>query len=111
MDKIIVGSFEGKIRIMTPMPREFRIEDMLIEKDLGLPILQVDCAKNLISPKAQVLGGKNTQETTAIAVLHSRKLVIAAIVTSNDFSSYQEVHTHSFNRNAFNFIIGNFGAR
>ena len=52
VDKIIVGSFEGKLRIMTPMPREFRIEDMLIEKDLGLPILQVDCAKNLISPKA-----------------------------------------------------------
>ena len=52
MDKIIVGSFEGKLRIMTPMPREFKIEDMLLEKDLGQPILQVDCAKNLISPNA-----------------------------------------------------------
>ena len=110
MDKIIVGSFEGKIRVMTPQPRPFRIEDMLIEKDLGLPILQVECAKNLISPKAaQVLGGRQSQDSVAVAVLHSRKLVIAAIVTTNDFSSYQEVHTHSFNRNAFNFVIGNFG--
>ena len=38
-DKIVVGSFEGKLRIYTPIPREFKIEDMLIEKDLGMPIL------------------------------------------------------------------------
>ena len=54
---------------------------MLIEKDLGMPILQVDCAKNLISPKAaQVFGGRQSENCTAIAILHSRKLVISAIV-------------------------------
>ena len=52
MNKILVGSFEGKLRIYTPTPREFKIEDMLMEKDLGLPILQVACALNLAGPKA-----------------------------------------------------------
>ena len=85
---------------------------MLIEKDLGQPILQVDCAKNLISPKVlHPLGGRASEETMAIAVLHSRKLVIAAVVTTDDYTNYKEVHTHNFNRNAFNFVIGNFGPK
>ena len=40
-DKIIVGSFEGKLRIFSPSPGEFKMEHVLIEKDLGMPILQV----------------------------------------------------------------------
>jgi hypothetical protein len=32
-DKICTGSFEGKLRIYTPSPRPFRIEDVLLEKD------------------------------------------------------------------------------
>jgi hypothetical protein len=33
-DKIVTGSFEGKLRIYCPQARAFRIEDVLIEKDL-----------------------------------------------------------------------------
>ena len=113
-NKILVGSFEGKLRIYTPTPREFKIEDMPIEKDLGLPILQVACAQNLAGPKAQQFlpsQSRNVKDLNAVAVLHSRKLVIAMIVTTNDFSSFQEVHSHTFNRNAFNFVVGCFGQR
>lgn len=45
----------------------------------------------------------------AIAVLHSRKLSIALIVHHSAFSQYQEVYQFSFQRNAFNFVIGDFG--
>ena len=39
IDKIVVGSFEGILRIFSPQPRPFRTEDVVIEKDLGSPIL------------------------------------------------------------------------
>ena len=51
VDKIVVGSFEGFIRIYSPRPRPFKIEDVVIEKDLQAPILQVDCGLNLVSQK------------------------------------------------------------
>lgn len=39
LQKICTGSFEGILRIYTPQPRAFRIEDVLIEKNCQLPIL------------------------------------------------------------------------
>ena len=33
-NKICTGSFEGKLRVYTPQNRAFRIEDVLLEKDL-----------------------------------------------------------------------------
>ena len=38
-DKIVVGSFEGILRIYSPQARQFRIEDVVIEKNLAAPIL------------------------------------------------------------------------
>lgn len=37
--KICTGSFESKLRIYSPFSRPFKIEDLLIEKDLQMPIL------------------------------------------------------------------------
>ena len=94
MDKIVVGSFEGILRIFSPQPRPYRTEDVIIEKDLGAPILQVDCKTNLVSAKItqKFLDGADPTKTIAIAVLHSRKLSIGVIVHHEAFSQYQEVY-------------------
>ena len=48
-NKIIVGSFEGILRIFTPQAREFKTEDQLLERDMKAPILQLKCFPNLVS--------------------------------------------------------------
>lgn len=40
--KIIVGSFQGMLRIYAPRQQEFHPEDLMLEIDLGLPILQIE---------------------------------------------------------------------
>lgn len=40
-DKIIVGSFQGFIRIYEPHPPSFAASHMILEKDLGMPIIQI----------------------------------------------------------------------
>lgn len=44
-------------------------------------------------------------------ILHPRRLVIAAVVTSSSFSAYKDIYTHDFRRNLYNFTIGNFGGK
>lgn len=111
-DKIIVGSFEGMLRIYSPVARQFRIEDVIIEKNLAAPILQVSCGPKLVSAKLaqkHLNGDPDPDKTNAIAVLHSRKLTISLMINQESFSSFQEVYSFSFKRNAFNFMIGDFG--
>lgn len=41
-DKIVIGSFEGKLRIYRPNTQknhQFHVNDMIIEKNLNMPIL------------------------------------------------------------------------
>ena len=43
-DKVVIGSFQGKLRIYKPNQQgnhEYHIEDLIIEKDMKYPILQV----------------------------------------------------------------------
>ena len=74
---------------------------MILEKNLDRPILQIDTGK--FSSACEV----------TLAILHSRKLVVAHIVQvqlqKDDFFAYRVLHEHSFDRNAFNFVTGNFG--
>ena len=98
-DKIVVGSFEGILRIFSPQARPFKIEDVVIEKDLQAQILQVDCAPKLVSANLinkYIDGGLDPEKTNAVAVLHSRKLTISLIVNQNAFAQYQEVYSFSF---------------
>ena len=47
-DKIVVGSFEGKLRIFKPNRKKnnkYHVEDLIIEKNMGGPILQVGAGK------------------------------------------------------------------
>ena len=72
-----------------------------------MPILQIGCAEGLIAPGNKILQPADT----ALAVLHPRRLVIAAIVTSSSFSVYKEIYTHDFKRNLFNFTVGILGGK
>lgn len=60
----------------------------MLEANLDLPILQVQCTKGLINPEVMPRNKKDTntylESDVALAILHSRRLVIAAIVTDGD---------------------------
>lgn len=43
--KVVTGSFQGMLRIHHPVKADFRIEDLLLEQDLGAPILQVSVGR------------------------------------------------------------------
>lgn len=40
-DKIVVGSFQGLVRIYLPRPPEYSPDHVILEKDMGAPVLQV----------------------------------------------------------------------
>lgn len=43
--KVVTGSFQGMLRVHHPVKADFRIEDLLLEQDLGAPILQVSIGR------------------------------------------------------------------
>ena len=63
--KIVTGSFSGLLRIYYPRQQAYRIEDLMIEQNLGMPILQV-AAGRFVSGSDQL----------ALAVLHPRRLAV-----------------------------------
>eukprot|EP00698_Gefionella_okellyi_P022861 TRINITY_DN7657_c0_g1_i1.p1 TRINITY_DN7657_c0_g1~~TRINITY_DN7657_c0_g1_i1.p1 ORF type:complete len:857 (+),score=195.62 TRINITY_DN7657_c0_g1_i1:219-2789(+) len=101
--KICVGSFQGLLRIYAPRQMDYRAEDLLLETDLGSPILQIECGMFL--PDSQAIG---------LAVLHPRKLVVYAAVRvgSNAEATYlqlQKQYEHTLDRNAHSMTFGPFG--
>ena len=40
-DKIVVGSFQGLVRIYLPRPQEYHPDHLILERDMGAPVLQV----------------------------------------------------------------------
>jgi hypothetical protein len=83
------------------------MEDVLLEKDLGLPILQIKCQEGLVASGNKILQPGDC----ALAILHPRRLIIAAVTTSQNFSGLKEVYVHDFKRNCYNFVIGQFGGK
>lgn len=70
---------------------------MILEKNLTLPILQVNC------------GCYSSAAEISLAVLHSRKLSVYTVNSTKEFSQLNKVYEHEFNRNAYNFTSGAFG--
>jgi len=64
-NKVAVGSLQGMLRVYCPARPEFRVDDLLVEADLGQPVLQLLSGQFL--PMSSHL---------AIAVLHPRSLVV-----------------------------------
>lgn len=40
-DKLVVGSFQGFVRIYEPHPPKFSADHVVIEKELGAPVIQL----------------------------------------------------------------------
>jgi Bardet-Biedl syndrome 9 protein len=52
--KVITGSFSGLLRIFNPRKRDFKVEDLLLEHNLNLPILQIEAGRFI--PNSSELG-------------------------------------------------------
>jgi len=50
--KIITGSFQGVLRIFFPHQRDYQLNDLMLEEELGEPILQVEAGRFLSSVPA-----------------------------------------------------------
>jgi Bardet-Biedl syndrome 9 protein len=99
-DKIIVGSFEGKLRIYKPNRKKnnkYHPEDLIIEKNMSGPILQVSAGKFCKSVPG-----------ICLAILTNRALSLHQVESTNSFSKITDLTVHKLERNAFNFIHGYF---
>eukprot|EP00736_Rhodelphis_marinus_P008702 Rmarinus@m.17603 len=98
--KVVVGSFQGFLRVYLPRNGEFRVEDLLFEKDLEQPILQVEIGQFL----------SNSKEL-ALAVLFPRFLHVYTLQSEGKSSYFNlsKAYEHTFSRSAFNFTYGSFG--
>ncbi|KAH9495744.1 Protein PTHB1 [Bulinus truncatus] len=104
-DKIIIGSFQGILRIYNPNPSNDKsAEDVVLEQAFMQPILQLEIGRF-----------SSASESQKLAVLHPRKLsvynVTAQSGTVDHGSQYQLnlLYEHTLQRTAFNFCYGPFG--
>eukprot|EP00742_Colponemidia_sp_Colp-10_P002939 GILJ01003136.1.p1 GENE.GILJ01003136.1~~GILJ01003136.1.p1 ORF type:complete len:868 (-),score=153.08 GILJ01003136.1:19-2622(-) len=102
--KVIVGSFQGVLRIYYPHSRDYRIEDLVLEQNLEQPILQLEVGR-FVANSAKL----------ALAILHPRKLAVYQVSsvggqgTAVSYFELKIAYTHSLDRSAFNMTIGPFG--
>mmetsp|Transcript_36785 Transcript_36785/g.88469 ORF Transcript_36785/g.88469 Transcript_36785/m.88469 type:complete len:861 (+) Transcript_36785:50-2632(+) len=102
-NKIIVGSYAGILRMYNPKQREYRVEDLILEKNFGIPILQVAAGRFVSGSKEVVL-----------ALLHPHKLAVFMVsaVSSGGAVNYYTVvpaYEHHLVRPAYNMCYGPFG--
>eukprot|EP00605_Chrysophyceae_sp_TOSAG23-4_P001036 GSChrysophyteH1.ASY1.ANO1.1139.1 assembled CDS len=106
-DKIAVGSLQGMLRVYSPTRPQFRVEDLLIEEDMGSPILQL--LAGMFLPNSTDIG---------IAVLHPRKLVIYELqyrgASKGGYHVLEKSYEHELgidgkHFSAFNMVSGAFG--
>lgn len=93
-DKVCVGSLQGMLRVYNPSHPGYKVEDLVLEEDLGQPVLQVLAGRFI--PSTNLL---------ALAVLHPTKLSVFEIVSGPansggsgaakaSFFSLQKTYTH-----------------
>ncbi|GFO18472.1 protein pthb1-like isoform x1 [Plakobranchus ocellatus] len=104
-DKIIIGSFQGILRIYKPDPTSGgSVENVMVEQAFKLPILQVEVGQF-----------SSASESLKLAVLHPRKLAVfnvTAITGAVEHGSQYQLnllYEHNLQRTAFNFCYGPFG--
>ncbi|XP_054049627.1 protein PTHB1 isoform X2 [Rissa tridactyla] len=108
LDKIIVGSYTGYLRIFNPRPVKpgdgIQPEDLLLEVQLREPILQVEVGKFV-----------SGTEGLHLAVLHCRKLCVYAVsgtlgnVEHGNQYQIKLMYEHNLQRTACNMTYGPFG--
>ncbi|KAK6166671.1 hypothetical protein SNE40_023310 [Patella caerulea] len=111
VDKIIIGSFHGILRIYNPHPTKtengwsgYKVEDVMVEQAFQLPILQIEVGKF-----------SSVTENLQLAVLHPRKLAIYSVkaisgtVEHGQQYQIQKLYEHNLQRTTYNFCYGPFG--
>lgn len=110
-DKVVVGSQAGILRIYAPQKSDYRVEDLIHEENLNVPILQVAIGRFI----------PNSPNTLALAVLHPRKLTVfefsPQVSQSGKPAAYYtltKLYEHSLGIHgqhftAFSMIYGSFG--
>jgi Bardet-Biedl syndrome 9 protein len=107
VQKVVVGSLTGTLRIYRPSAKDFRPSDLVLEVALGGPILGVEIG----------LFGSASTTDVFLAVLHPRRLVVYHATsttvqseTGEDiFMSLHLLYKHSLARSAYNMCKGPFG--
>jgi Bardet-Biedl syndrome 9 protein len=133
--KVIVGSFQGLLRIYQPREREYKVEDLLLEVELEQAILQLEagrfsscaapCNYAPLCPLARPLSATRlccckhgvTRDPrlrrnggVQLAVLHPRKLVTYAVqATASAALSLTKLYEHFLEHTAANMTVGSFG--
>lgn len=101
--KIITGSFQGMLRMYCPKQKEYKIEDLILERNMEAPIIQVVAGRF-------VQGSKDI----TLALLHPTKLTVYSVsaVSSGGAVNYYSMalaYEHQLQRPAFNLCYGSFG--
>ncbi|XP_077997147.1 protein PTHB1-like isoform X2 [Glandiceps talaboti] len=107
LDKVIIGSFHGFLRIYQPEHSKdgSQPNDVLLETQFQFPILQIEAGRFV-----------SVNESIHLAVLHPRKLAVYSIgaVTGavEHGSQYQLnlLYEHNLQRTAYNMTYGPFGS-
>ncbi|XP_077347748.1 protein PTHB1 isoform X2 [Lithobates pipiens] len=107
-DKIIVGSYNGYLRIFSPHPQKtgdaIQAEDLFLEVQLRDPVLQVEVGKFV-----------SGTELLHLAVLHPRKLCVYSVsgtlgnVEHGNQYQIKLMYEHNLQRTACNMTHGSFG--
>mmetsp|Transcript_66862 Transcript_66862/g.186862 ORF Transcript_66862/g.186862 Transcript_66862/m.186862 type:complete len:862 (-) Transcript_66862:169-2754(-) len=102
-NKIITGSYQGVLRMYCPKQKEYKIEDLILERNMEAPILQVEAARLV----------QGSQEL-CLALLHPKKLsvyMVSAVSSGGSVNYYSllQAYEHQLVRPAFNMCYGQFG--
>lgn len=105
--KIAIGCFSGVLRVYRPSQREFRAEDLMLEQQLGAPILQIEVG----------IFSSHSPKEVQLAVLHPKRLCVYGMraVSAGDeksgggFYQLSLLYKHNLTRSTFNFTFGPFG--
>ncbi|KAL0216872.1 hypothetical protein RCL1_007355 [Eukaryota sp. TZLM3-RCL] len=102
--KVVTGGLDGTIRIHYPQERDSSADDLLLEQNLGKPILQLALGRFVSS-----------SPHLALAILHPRTLSVYLVSTSSgvaasgSYSSLDLLYEHQLPFNAFSMLHGPFG--
>jgi Bardet-Biedl syndrome 9 protein len=99
-NKICVSSFKGILRIYEPTFGSTRVDNLLFEKQLDMPIIQIGSGNFVINANDKQL-----------AVLQAKKLIVYQFYNLRTGVSTKTCYEHKLVRNAFNFCIGRIGEK
>ena len=105
-DKLVVASLDGTLRVYQPRPEGFSPSHLVVERDLGEPIVQVGSGRVVSNSPHKHL-----------VVLHPRRLAVYTLsqvsgvkeVDHGAMATLSQVYQHVLKRTAANMCIGSFG--